>query len=51
MMAAAALLVVLTSLVTAVLGTTLLRSYLMSRSDAQLRDFAKVASLIAIVRS
>lgn len=45
-MAAAALLVVLTSLVTAVLGTTLLRSYLMSRSDAQLRDFAKVASLI-----
>jgi two-component system, OmpR family, sensor kinase len=45
-MAAAALLVVLTSLVTAVLGTTLLRSYLLSRSDAQLRDFATVASSI-----
>jgi signal transduction histidine kinase len=45
-MAAAALLVVLTSLVTAVLGTSLLRSYLLSRSDAQLRDFAKVASRI-----
>jgi two-component system OmpR family sensor kinase len=43
-MAAAALLVVLTSLVTAVLGTTLLRSYLLSRSDTQLRDFARVAS-------
>jgi two-component system, OmpR family, sensor kinase len=46
-MAAAALLVVLTSLVTAVLGTTLLRSYLLSRSDAQLRAFATVASRIA----
>ena len=45
-MAAAALLVALTCLVTAVLGTTLLRSYLLSRSDAQLRDFAKVASRI-----
>ena len=45
-MAAAALLVVLTSLVTAVLGTTLLRSYLLSRSDAQLRDFATVATRI-----
>jgi signal transduction histidine kinase len=45
-MAAAALLVALTCLVTAFLGTTLLRSYLLSRSDAQLRDFAKVASLI-----
>ena len=45
-MATAALLVVLTSLVTAVLGTTLLRSYLLSRSDAQLRDFATVASRI-----
>ena len=45
-MAAAALLVVLTCLVTAVLGTTLLRSYLLSRSDAQLRDFATVASRI-----
>jgi len=45
-MAAAAFLVALTCLVTAVLGTTLLRSYLLSRSDAQLRDFAKVASRI-----
>jgi hypothetical protein len=45
-MAAAALLVTLTSLVTAVLGTTLLRSYLLSRSDAQLRDFATVVSRI-----
>jgi two-component system OmpR family sensor kinase len=45
-MAAAALLVFLSSLVTAVLGTTLLRSYLLSRSDSQLRDFAAVASRI-----
>ena len=45
-MAAAALLVVLTSLVTAVLGTTLLRGYLLSRSDAQLRAFATVATRI-----
>jgi hypothetical protein len=44
--AAAALLVALISLLTAVLGTTLLHSYLLSRSDAQLRDFAKVASRI-----
>ena len=43
-MAVAALLVVLTSLVTAVLGTTLLRSYLLSRADTQLQDFATVAS-------
>jgi two-component system OmpR family sensor kinase len=43
-MAAAALLVVLTSLVTGFLGTTLLRSYLLDRSDAQLRNFASVAS-------
>src|ERR1700685_616752 len=43
-MAAAALLVALTCLVTGVLGTALLRSYLLSRSDAQLRDFATVAS-------
>ena len=43
-MAAAALLVVITSVATAVLGTTLLRSYLLSRSDTQLRDFGKVAS-------
>jgi two-component system, OmpR family, sensor kinase len=42
-MATAALLVVLTSLVTAVLGTTLLRSYLLSRTDSQLQDFATVA--------
>ncbi len=45
-MAAAALLAALTCLVTAVLGTTLLRSYLLSRSDSQLRDFAAVASRI-----
>jgi two-component system OmpR family sensor kinase len=45
-MAAAALLVALTSLVTAVLGTTLLRSYLLSRADTQLQDFATVASRI-----
>jgi two-component system, OmpR family, sensor kinase len=45
-MAAAALLVALTSLVTAVLGVTLLRGYLLSRTDAQLRDFATVASRI-----
>jgi two-component system OmpR family sensor kinase len=45
-MATAALLVVLTSLVTAVLGTTLLRSYLLSRADNQLKDFATVASRI-----
>jgi two-component system OmpR family sensor kinase len=45
-MAAAALLVVLTSLVTAVLGTTLLRGYLLSRADAQLKDFETVASRI-----
>ena len=45
-MATAALLVVLTSLVTAFLGTTLLRSYLLSRVDDQLQDFSKVASRI-----
>ena len=45
-LAAAALLVVLTCLVTAVLSTTLLRGYLLSRSDAQLRDFATVATRI-----
>jgi signal transduction histidine kinase len=45
-MAAAALLVVLTSLVTAVLGTALLRSYLISRTDSQLQDFATVANRI-----
>jgi two-component system, OmpR family, sensor kinase len=42
-MAAAALLVVLTSAVTAVLGTALVRSYLLSRTDSQLQDFATVA--------
>jgi two-component system OmpR family sensor kinase len=45
-MATAALLVALTSLVTAVLGTTLLRSYLLSRADAQLQDFATVSTRI-----
>ena len=45
-MAAAALLVILTSLVTAVLGTTLLRGYLLSRADNQLQDFAAVATRI-----
>jgi signal transduction histidine kinase len=45
-MAAAAFLVVLTSVVTGVLGTTLLRSYLLARSDSQLRNFAKIASRI-----
>jgi signal transduction histidine kinase len=41
-MAAAAFLVILTSLVTGVLGATLLRSYLTDRSDSQLRSFAQV---------
>ena len=45
-MAAAAILVALTSLVSGFLGTALLSSYLYSRSDAQLRAFAKVASSI-----
>ena len=45
-MATAALLVVLTSLVTAVLGTTLLHGYLLSRADSQLHDFATVATRI-----
>jgi CheY-like chemotaxis protein len=45
-MATATLLVLLTSLVTAVLGTTLLRSYLLSRADSQLQDFATVATRI-----
>jgi uncharacterized membrane protein len=45
-MAAAALLVALTSLVTAVLGTTLLHSYLLSRADNQLQGFATVATRI-----
>jgi two-component system OmpR family sensor kinase len=46
-MAAAALLVAVTSLVTGILGTTLLRDYLIGRSDAQLRNFAKVSRHIA----
>jgi two-component system, OmpR family, sensor kinase len=37
---------VLTSLVTGLLGVTLLRSYLLDRSDSQLRNFASVASRI-----
>jgi signal transduction histidine kinase len=45
-MTAAAILVALTSLVTGLLGTALLRSYLYDRADAQLRDFAAVASSI-----
>jgi signal transduction histidine kinase len=45
-MATAALLVVLTSLVSAILGTTLLRSYLLTRVDDQLQDFSKAASRI-----
>jgi hypothetical protein len=45
-MAVAAFLVVLTSLVTGILGTTLLRSYLLGRSDSQLRNFAKVATRV-----
>jgi two-component system, OmpR family, sensor kinase len=46
LMAAAAILVTVTSLVTGLLGTTLLRSYLYSRADAQLRDFASVTNRI-----
>jgi signal transduction histidine kinase len=45
-MAAAAFLVVITSVVTGVLGATLLRSYLLARSDSQLLSFTKVASRI-----
>jgi hypothetical protein len=45
-MAAAAILVALTSVVTGLLGTALLRSYLYSRADAQLRDFAAIASRV-----
>ena len=46
-MAAATLLVAVTCLVTGVVGTTLLRGYLLGRSDAQLRGFAHVAARIA----
>jgi signal transduction histidine kinase len=45
-MAAAAILVALTSLATGILGTTLLRGYLLDRGDAQLQDFAVVATRI-----
>jgi signal transduction histidine kinase len=45
-MAAAAVLVAITSLVTGLLGTALLRSYLYSRADAQLRAFATVATRV-----
>ena len=43
-MAVAALLVTITSVVMGSLGTTLLQGYLLSRADQQLRDFAMVAS-------
>jgi two-component system OmpR family sensor kinase len=43
-MAVAALLVTITSVVMGALGTTLLHGYLLSRADQQLRDFAMVAS-------
>jgi signal transduction histidine kinase len=45
-MAIAAILVALTSLLTGFLGTALLRSYLYSRADAQLSHFAAVASRV-----
>lgn len=44
--ATAAILVALTSLMTGLLGTALLRSYLYNRADAQLRDFAAVATRV-----
>ena len=43
-MAVAAFLVTITSVVMGSLGTTLLHGYLLSRADQQLRDFATVAS-------
>ena len=43
-MAAAAILVAITSLATGLLGTTLLRDYLVNRVDTQLQDFATMAS-------
>jgi two-component system, OmpR family, sensor kinase len=46
-MAAAACLVAVTSLVTGILGTTLLRDYLIGRSDTQLLSFAKISHRIA----
>jgi signal transduction histidine kinase len=45
-MAVAAILVTVTSVVTGWLGTALLSGYLLSRGDAQLRGFASVASHI-----
>jgi signal transduction histidine kinase len=45
-MAAAAILVAVTSLATGLLGTTLLRGYLISRADAQLQRFAAVAARV-----
>lgn len=45
-MAVAAILVTVTSVVTGWLGTVLLSGYLLGRGDAQLRDFASVASHI-----
>ena len=45
-MAIAAILVALTSLLTGFLGTALLRSYLYSRADAQLRHFAAIANRV-----
>ena len=49
-MAAAGILVAVTSLATGVLGTTLLRDYLLNRADTQLQDFACIATRI-LVRS
>ena len=49
-MAAAAILVAVTSLATGLLGATLLRGYLLDREDAQLQRFAAVASR-ALTRS
>jgi two-component system, OmpR family, sensor kinase len=45
-MAAAAILVALSSLATGILGVTLLRGYLLDRADVQLQDFAVVASRV-----
>jgi two-component system, OmpR family, sensor kinase len=49
-MAAAAILIALTSVATGVLGATLLRGYLLGRADTQLQDFASIASR-ALARS
>ena len=45
-MATAAFLVIVTSLVTGVLGVTLMRGFLLQRSDAQLHDFARISKQI-----